>query len=109
MEVKATLFKIRTFKVTSVEKIPVRATLFSAICALPYLIGLITTMSSSADYKKKGPYIKLALTIILSLRCPLPLSLMHRTRKVINHISASTLTSFSAERIIQLSNHFMSW
>ena len=81
MEIKATLFKIRTFKVTSVEKIPVRATLFSAICALPYLIGLITTMSSSADYKKKGPNIKLALSIILSLRCPLTALITYASNK----------------------------
>ena len=32
--------KIRSYKVSSVEKIPVRATLFSALSILPYAIGM---------------------------------------------------------------------
>ena len=72
LQTSQTMIKIQTFKVTSVEKIPVRATLFSAFSAFPYLLALLLKAATAVpDYKTIGQNIKFALTIILSLRCPL--------------------------------------
>jgi hypothetical protein len=40
------------WKETSVEKIPVRATIFSALSIIPYLAGFIVFVLSKMDYKQ---------------------------------------------------------
>ena len=55
----------------SVQKIPVRATLFSALCLTPYAVGMLQSAVKPVDYSIRGPRIKLILTLILCLRCPL--------------------------------------
>lgn len=65
------VLKIKNFKVESVEKIPVRATLFSAILSLPYVIGLIRSSSNNIYYPERVRNMKIALTMILTIRCPL--------------------------------------
>ena len=66
-----TISKLKTYKATGVEKIPVRATLFSALATLPYFIGLVRTLVFQQHSIERGNGIKIMMYIILVVRCPL--------------------------------------
>ncbi len=63
------LSKIANYKVASVEKIPVRATLCSALFSVPYVMGLLVPAPNAENYLERGKSMRTVLTFILLFRC----------------------------------------
>jgi hypothetical protein len=65
-----------------VERIPVRATLFSASMTFPYLIGfLIYLTSKDNDFAQLSNSTEIVLAVILALRCPLTALITYASNK----------------------------
>ena len=73
--------EVQTPKFNSVEKIPIRATLFSALFTLPYAIGMLNPAAGLEEYIARGPRHKIYLTIILCLRSPLTALITYASNK----------------------------
>ena len=69
---------------SSVAKIPVRATIFSAVSTLPYLIGPLIAGPDREVYPEKAIAVKIALSIFLALRCPLTALITYASSKKTN-------------------------
>jgi hypothetical protein len=52
----------------SIEKIPIRATILSALSVVPYLIVLAAIFTSDLTYAQRGNGIHLILSILCALR-----------------------------------------
>ena len=57
-------------KETSIEKIPVRATFFSAFSAIPYILILFMLNSSGFDNRSLGISSRLVNLLLGAIRCP---------------------------------------
>ena len=60
----------RNHKETSIEKIPVRATFFSAFSAIPYILILFMLNSSGVDNRSLGIASRMLILLLGAIRCP---------------------------------------
>ena len=58
-------------KVSSVEKVPVRATILSALSVVPYVIVLTTIYGFDLTVVQRGSAIRFLFHILDTIRCPL--------------------------------------
>jgi hypothetical protein len=77
------LTNINNFKLASVERIPVRATLFSASMTFTYVLGFLRYLLTSAvtDPSQTAKGSEFVLAIILASRCPLTALITYTSNK----------------------------
>ena len=64
------------------EKIPVRAPVFSAVLTMPYLIGLVLALfARPANDEDRTSGVLIVLTLMLTLRCPLTALITYASNK----------------------------